>query len=417
MKTKIYLFIKMFVLIAISSNLFNAQTFTPKPSGTTFILYDINIPPGQNTIAFAAGSQYTTGNSGIIKTSIDAGETWETLYPKTGTVPGFKKIKFVSNTRGFVVGQGSTFLKTIDGGSSWTNINVQNDIWYYSNLTFFDANIGFLTAVLNSGNAIAYRTADSGDTWTAISSVANLQTQAVTYATATTMYSTGNSQMISKSTDGGNTWAVVKPGTGTNLYFNLAFKDANNGVVSGEDGEVLKTTDGGTTWTQVLSTGYENLYGLFYSGNHIYASGTDQNIYYSSNNGGVFTPLNTASTSSSTLYGIARFANGEALLCGSQGTILKSTNFLLGTNDVIKNDIKLDYYYDNSIESLVITTSNEEKAPFALEIYAMDGKLVSKFESRKNKIVKNLSTFSKGVYIVKLKSAEGKSTTFKFIKN
>lgn len=415
MKTKNKLFkILLVIMLFVNGSLFS-QTFTPKPSGTSYILYDVSIPSGQNTIAYAAGSQYTTGNAGVIIKSTDAGETWQTIYPTTGSTAGFKKIKFVSTTRGFAVGQGDTFLKTTDGGVTWTNITVQTGIYYYACLEFFDANIGFLTAVTNAGQLIAYKTTDSGDTWLPTTNTTNLQTQALTYATATTLFSTGANQKISKSTDGGNTWTVVKTGIPTYYYFNISFKDANNGIVSGEDGEVLKTTDGGTTWTQILSTGYENLYSLIYRGNKMYAGGTDQNIYYSSNDGASFTPVNTSATTTPTLYGIAVFENGEAILCGAQGTILKSVDFL-STSNISLNELNISHFYDVATKTLNII-STEEININKIELMSVDGKVVSRFETKGNTIALDLNSIQNGVYFIRLNSADGNKSTFKFIKN
>lgn len=416
MKTKNYTIVAFILTMLLTSMSLLSQTFTPKPSGTTYILYDITIPPAQNLIAYAAGSQYTTGNAGVIIKSVDAGETWQTIYPGTGTTtPGFKKIKFVSDTRGFAVGQGNTFIKTTDGGTTWTNITVQNDIYYYSCLEFFDANNGFLIAVTNSSQVIAYRTTDSGDTWTPISSTSNLQTQAVTYATSSIMYSTGGDQKISKSTDSGNTWTTIKTGINTYYYFGINFKDANNGVVSGEDGEVLMTTNGGTTWTQILSTGYENLYSLIYRGSKIYAGGTDQNIYYSSNDGGSFTAVNTSSTSPATLYGIAVFANGEALLCGSQGSIIKSTDFLSSSN-FSTNENNINHFYNSDTKRLSINSFKEISINH-LELYSIEGKIVSTFKTEGNEIELDLSSIQNGVYFIKINTLEGNNYTFKFIRN
>ncbi|MFC4738846.1 YCF48-related protein [Flavobacterium ponti] len=415
MKTKNYFFKVLLLTIGLTTSSVFSQTFTPKPSGTSYILYDVTIPPGQNTVAYAAGSQYTTGNAGIIIKSTDAGETWQTIYPTTGSTPGFKKIKFVSTTRGFAVGQGDTFLKTTDGGVTWTNITVQTGIYYYSCLDFFDADNGFVTALTNGGQLIAFRTADSGDTWVPATTTTNLQTQALTYATATTMFSTGANQKISKSTDGGNTWTVVKSGIPTYYYFNIDFKDANNGIVSGEDGEVLKTSDGGATWTQILSTGYENLYSLIYRGNKMYASGTDQNIYYSSNDGASFTPVNTAATTTPTLYAVDVFENGEALLCGSQGTILKSTDFL-STSNVSLIEMNINHFYDTTTKTLSINVSEQININ-KVELISVDGKIVKKINTEGNFLTLDLSSIQSGVYLIRLNSVDGNTNTFKFIRN
>ena len=105
----------LFLLIIVPFIL-NAQVWEYKDSGTDFILLDLSIPPGQDQIAYAAGSQYTVDSEGIIIKTVDGGETWETIYPLSGTVHSFTRIEFVSPLKGFVVGWGNTFMMTEDGG-------------------------------------------------------------------------------------------------------------------------------------------------------------------------------------------------------------------------------------------------------------------------------------------------------------
>ena len=78
-------------LLLIVPFILNAQVWEYKDSGTDFILLDLSIPPGQDQIAYAAGSQYTVDSEGIIIKTVDGGETWETIYPLSGTVHWFKK--------------------------------------------------------------------------------------------------------------------------------------------------------------------------------------------------------------------------------------------------------------------------------------------------------------------------------------
>ena len=53
-------------LLLIVPFILNAQVWEYKDSGTDFILLDVSIPPGQDQIAYAAGSQYTVDSEGII---------------------------------------------------------------------------------------------------------------------------------------------------------------------------------------------------------------------------------------------------------------------------------------------------------------------------------------------------------------
>ena len=105
-----------------------AQTFEYKDSGTDFILFDLSIPEDQNEIAYAAGSKFTFDTEGIILKTEDAGETWQTIYPLSGTSPSFEKIQFVTTEKGFVAGY-NLFMKTEDGGTTWTPMSVGTGVY------------------------------------------------------------------------------------------------------------------------------------------------------------------------------------------------------------------------------------------------------------------------------------------------
>ncbi len=130
-----------------------SQTWEEKNSGTDYILFDISIAAGQNNIAYAAGSPFTTENAeGIIIKSTDGGETWSKIYPSDGeTGLNIQKVQFVSEAKGFAAGYNGTFLKTEDGGVSWNHTSPADDVYVYSNLDFFNENQGIFIALNDSG--------------------------------------------------------------------------------------------------------------------------------------------------------------------------------------------------------------------------------------------------------------------------
>lgn len=200
-----------------------AQNFEYKTTGTDFILYDLAIPKGQNDIAYAAGSKFTFDTEGIIIKTVDGGESWTTIYPTSGTSPSFEKIEFVTETKGFVAGY-DLFMKTEDAGATWTPMTVGTDVYLYNNLSFYDENIGFVSAQLNDAPFFAiYLTTDGGDTWTAATDVMDAGGINVGYADQTTLYSVGADERIAKSTDGGNTWTQIYSGVIQNYFLPLHF--------------------------------------------------------------------------------------------------------------------------------------------------------------------------------------------------
>ncbi len=396
-------------LLLIVPFILNAQVWEYKDSGTDFILLDLSIPPGQDQIAYAAGSQYTVDSEGIIIKTVDGGETWETIYPLSGTVHSFTRIEFVSPLKGFVVGWGNTFMMTEDGGATWVDIAAGTDIYYYSGLNFYDENNGFAMGLNLSNGLDSYITNDGGITWNLLTNTTNMAEFASAYADENTLFTVGKDQVISKSEDGGENWSVINTGIQGFYNFEVYFKDLNNGIVSTEDGTLLTTHDSGLTWDS-FSTGYHNFYGLNYVGDHIYAAGTDEDVYLSSDNGTTWEMIHNGPPTA-TFYAIEFFNNGDALICGSQGTMLKASALILNTNTV--ENPSLTIFYRSSIKELIV---NSDLVFSSYLIYSLDGKLINKQKVTSNNTLKiDVSHLSNGNYMVVLNSDNNRRTA-KFVK-
>lgn len=396
-------------LLLIVPFILSAQVWEYKDSGTDFILLDLSIPPGQDQIAYAAGSQYTVDSEGIIIKTVDGGETWETIYPLSGTVHSFTRIEFVSPLKGFVVGWGNTFMMTEDGGVTWVDIAAGTDIYYYSGLNFYDENNGFAMGLNLSNGLDSYITNDGGITWSLGTNTTNMAEFASAYADEDTLFTVGKDQVISKSEDGGENWSVINSGIQGFYNFEVFFKDQNNGIVSTEDGTLLTTHDSGLTWDS-FSTGYHNFYGLNYVGNHIYAAGTDEDVYHSSDNGTTWGMIHNGPPTA-TFYAIEFFNNGDALICGSQGTMLKASALILNTNTVENSSLTI--FYRSSIKELIV---NSELVFSSYLIYSLDGKLINEQKVASNNILKiDVSHLSNGNYMVVLNSDNNRRSA-KFLK-
>ena len=396
-------------LLLIVPFILNAQVWEYKDSGTDFILLDLSIPPGQDQIAYAAGSQYTVDSEGIIIKTVDGGETWETIYPLSGTVHSFTRIEFVSPLKGFVVGWGNTFMMTEDGGATWVDIAAGTDIYYYSGLNFYDENNGFAMGLNLSNGLDSYITNDGGITWNLLTNTTNMAEFASAYADENTLFTVGKDQVISKSEDGGENWSIINTGIQGFYNFEVYFKDLNNGIVSTEDGTLLTTHDSGLTWDS-FSTGYHNFYGLNYVGDHIYAAGTDEDVYLSSDNGTTWEMIHNGPPTA-TFYAIEFFNNGDALICGSQGTMLKASALILNTNTVENSSLTI--FYRSSIKELIV---NSDLVFSSYLIYSLDGKLINEQEVTSNNTLKiDVSHLSNGNYMVVLNSDNNRRTA-KFVK-
>lgn len=388
-----------------------AQTFDYKDTGTDFILYDVSIPEGQNSIAYAAGSQYTVDSAGIIIKSTDGGETWSTIYPTSGTSPSFEKIEFVSETKGFVAGY-DLFMKTEDGGTSWTPIPVGTDVYLYNNLSFFDENIGFVSAQLNDAPYFAiYLTTDGGNTWTPATDIEEAGGFDVVYAAQATLYSVGADERIAKSTDGGDTWTQIYSGAFQNYFLSTYFKDANNGVVAGEDGLLKTTHDGGATWSD-FATGYHHFYALTYKGDELMAGGTDTDIYFSADNGANWNQI-FIGNGQNQLYEIGFFEDGSGLICGSGGVMIKFQDVFLGTQDNQWTANTIIGFYNPGSGTFNLQATNNPITN--VQIYNGAGKLTGAFKNASSTFSIDVSGLPNGLFLVQATS-NNQTQSLKFIK-
>ena len=317
---------KAFILLALSISMLagtlQAQSWTEVSSGTSYILYSMHFPPDQNDVGYAAGMQYTYNAPGVIVKTLDGGQTWSQILPTSGTIDGLQAICFLTDSVGYAGGWNNYFIKTEDGGASWTEMTLgsDTDIWYFVDIEFWDEDNGVAAAMMYTGGGQPiFITDDGGDTWTQATSGMTQNVLDVTYATSTTLYAVGTGNSVSKSTDGGYTWSTIYTASG--ILFGVSFADANFGVVGGEDGYVFATNNGGSSWSS-YDAGYENFWATkAFDGDSAYIGGTDENIVKTLDGGATWISEYNG-TGTSTLYKFQFSANNTGHICGSQGRML-----------------------------------------------------------------------------------------------
>jgi photosystem II stability/assembly factor-like uncharacterized protein len=311
------------IILFLSAKSFSQNWTYVSNTGTTFILYGMSFPPGQSTIGFACGMQYTYDADGVIVKTVDGGDNWTQIWPASGTIDGLQGIWFTSDLVGFACGWNNYFIKTTDGGTTWTPITVGADVWYYRDVEFWDASNGIAVAVMNTtGSQAAFITSNGGTTWApSTSGMGVADVMGISYASQNIVYGVGQSASVYKSTDGGHNWTVSS--TLSAMLLGVDFVSTNFGVVGGEE-NIFATNNGGSSWT-TYNTGYENFYGtLALADGTGYCAGSDENIYKTTNNGQTWT-MDFNGSGSSTIYRIRATANGTLFACGSQGKIMKLT--------------------------------------------------------------------------------------------
>jgi len=240
---------------------------------------------------FVIGNSATTGKD--LWRTINAGASWEriTNFPLGGS---WSHIDFVSPTIGFMGSNGAT-VRTTDAGASWQLRSGFPSCPVMYGMDFRDAQVGLcggdrvsttdggpgifkttdagVTWVrkfsqsandvlwLNDSTAIAivgvsiYRSTNSGDTWSPISSRISTGFDEMTLLPNGTIVGVSPGGDAWRSTDGGVNWTRTLVGTGAlPASWNVAFFDNEIGMIVGQGGYMFKTTDGGLTWA-ILNSG------------------------------------------------------------------------------------------------------------------------------------------------------------------
>ncbi len=213
--------------------------------------------PWNKSIAFSGlVNGFGVGNNGRIIQSNDGGLNWGyATYPANRD---FNKIVNVNARTYYIVGGNQmhdsiqTVVKTTDGGAHWQVIYDTPAPWLKS-VYFTDT----LTGVTVGDSGVILRTINGGNTWSQVTAPVNRDFNGITFVNADTGYVVGgnsNHRTIMRTNDAGLNWTVVLDTVG-GILNDISFASAATGYAVGDSATVLKSTDGGANWiAQVVDT-------------------------------------------------------------------------------------------------------------------------------------------------------------------
>lgn len=353
---------------------------------------------------------FAVGNNGTILKTPDGGNIW--VFKTSGTNFNLEKVRFVDANIGFALGkenntQNGIFIKTIDGGTTWTNImnfvstnNGQGDFTLVSANIIYFSNNGALSKSIDGG--AIFQTINSSQFIQKIQFFNELKGFANNYFT------------LLKTVDGGLNWTEIGNVdffNGNSLFNfvteNIGFKKINN--------QILKTIDGGNSYTFLSSINH--LVGKIYASTEnvlwtvsveVLLNGQPNFITRIETNN-----LNFVSRiDSSGVFRSVHFASptkGFGVLYG--GPIFKNiTGTMLSTNNSI-NDQKIKIYPNPTSIELNIAFSQKQFETFDVEIVDNSGKKVfyNQFQPVEN-IKINTESFAKGIYFLTISTKDSKQT-------
>ncbi|MCX6278375.1 MAG: T9SS type A sorting domain-containing protein, partial [Bacteroidetes bacterium] len=161
-------------------------------------------------------------------------------------------IYFPTMNVGYAVGY-YNFIRTIDGGNTWTYFNPFLSESY--SVYFTDANTGYLGGK-NGNYGYIIKIVNGGATWSISASTYGSYPMSIQFTNANTGYSSWNQGYVQKTTNAGANWTTIYSG----FFGRIFFSDMNTGYLvggSGYEARIAKTTDAGNTWA-LMSVGPTN---------------------------------------------------------------------------------------------------------------------------------------------------------------
>ena len=178
--------------------------------------------------------------------TVPAPEGWERKISEMKR--DFNDVFFIDDNTGIIVGD-SIIIRTADGGDTWTAVYSGGSRINFNGVFFATTNEGF--AIGSYGNV--YKTTDAGLTWAPIKISTGQYLFAGFFVNTQSGWIIGDNGTIIHTSDGGENWTLQNSGTGSNLR-GIHFFDENVGMVVGLDNTILRTTDGGSTWIPITGS-------------------------------------------------------------------------------------------------------------------------------------------------------------------
>ncbi len=259
----------------------------------------------------------------ILKTT-DGGLNWKNHFRFTNPNAVYLLSMFFTDANtGFAVGWGGKIFKTIDGASSWFELQSFTNSQLHS-VSFIDDNIGFAVGE----NGVIIKTINGGNTWVNCLSGFSDYLFSVFFVNNSIGFAVGTGGTILKTINGGETWIELISGTFSTLL-SVHFANENIGCVVGENGTILSTHNGGLTWNiQTVESNYFLNSVVFLNANNGVIVGGDFfgfSIALNTSDGGQ-TWSTHYHTADSRLFSLAIIENETVLAVGNNGRIIKTTN-------------------------------------------------------------------------------------------
>ena len=231
----------------------------------------------------------------LITFVLQAGAQWQ--KQSVDTKAGLRGLSVVSEKIIWASGTGGTFLKTTDGGKTWTVGKVPGaEKLDFRDVEAFDANTAYLLSIGEGENSRIYKTTDGGKNW----KLQFTNTNPKAFFDALAFWDKNNGMAMSDPVDG--KYLLLKTTDGENWKIS-----GNEKMADAKPGEAAFAASG----TCLLTQGKSNIF--------LVSGGADARVFRSSDRGLLWfvsdTPI-TGGTSGSGIFSIAMFDSKKGVIVG-----------------------------------------------------------------------------------------------------
>ncbi|MBI1804324.1 MAG: hypothetical protein HY033_06435 [Ignavibacteriae bacterium] len=285
--------------------------------------HELLAPSSINDVHFLTPSDgWAVGSSNNIFRTTDGGLTWISRVVGGGNTT-LTSVTFTTPSAGFVVGAHGEVYRTANGGILWSPISIGDSI-NLNQIIMTNASEGWIVGDVGK----SYHTTDGGITWspTVFGDGSNINSIA---QIGNHIWIVGEYGHIYHSTNDGSTWSPLDHGSRLSVNW-VTFPSATVGYAVGQTGLIMRTTDAGESWVEQTSPDPTvSCYGIdCIDETHAWAVGDDGTIFRSVD-GNIWSTQPSGITHS--LFGI-HFANSSAgWIVGGEFT--NYTGIVLHTND------------------------------------------------------------------------------------
>ncbi len=267
------------------------------------------------------------------------GQSWIGAHTNTLSF-AINSLQFISSQNGFAFLPWVSFIKTTDGGNTWSAPTGGFTAWDFFDGFMLDQNTGW--GVGDCQNIA--KTTDGGVTWVPYewNSWTELTCNKIWGIEATSelnAWAVADSGIVYRTVDGGNYWSRnIIAGEEDNLK-DIYFINANLGYIAGFNGKIFKTTDGGNTWIQEPTITSNHLNGIFFISENLgWAVGDNGTIL---KYGGI--PTSTEPELSIGVSNSVIFPNPSSGSCTLHCTVLHSGNVNITISDIAGRVVRTVY--------------------------------------------------------------------------